>query len=59
MQWCWEQPWWGEDLQSEHVMKRFKQRGRTVDGVSSHKNKGEKDRILCSVTTDKASVNGF
>ncbi len=27
-----------------NVMKRFKQRGRTADGVRSHKNKGEKDR---------------
>lgn len=40
-------------------MKRFKQRGRTAYGVRSHKNKGEKKRTLCSVTTDEASVTGF
>jgi len=42
MQWCSGRPWSGEDLHGEHVMKRFKQRGMTAEGVRSHEDKEER-----------------
>lgn len=42
MLWCWGQMWWGEDLQSEHVMKRFKHRGsKTVRRYKNERRKPE------------------